>query len=308
MTRRRDVVGLEAVLAFLCAVMAIAGLSSGVAEASSGQEQDITVYGVSAARLRDFIHTMTGPVTDRQLARWNDKLRICVFGLKPEFAAILVRTLQSAAESTNLKSSVDCNDPNVLIAAGNGHTEIMKSIIEKYPDMPFINNYIGMIYQTSNGISDHLRQKLTEAKAVRWYWSTEMTPNSDSSIGFFIQTDHGVVMQPHVDQSDISALRESSHRETHLAIVTINTDLAQGVSWGALGSYVAMVALTDPPMDASYPAYSIMSLFEVKIASKPDRLTEFDTRFLKAFYASENDVSASDQVDEIFRDMTRGRP
>lgn len=70
-------------------------------------------------------------------------------------------------------------------------------------------------------------------------------------------------------------------------LIIVDSTRVQGLNWGQLADYVALMALTNVDVDADVSdAPTILSLFGTAPDSRPQGLTAWDTAFLKALYHS----------------------
>jgi hypothetical protein len=75
-----------------------------------------------------------------------------------------------------------------------------------------------------------------------------------------------------------------------------------GLQWGQLAAYIAMIALTNPKLDTSFAGQnSILALFDGDPKSAPKDLTAQDQSLISTLYRSDSYQPASVQRSEMRR-------
>jgi hypothetical protein len=101
-------------------------------------------------------------------------------------------------------------------------------------------------------------------------------------------------------------LRAAAAHDLASVIVLVDFKQTEGLSWGQLADYIAMAALTNVDPDRNFSEVpSILALFNTAVQSRPQRLSDWDSAYLKALYHTER-MSRLQRVSialEIAREM-----
>lgn len=268
------------------------------AGAPSTEVDEVVVTGSRnpAEVIRNFVADVSAPVNgERQLARWDRTVCPGVAGLRGRYAQVLIDRLAVAAYRVGLDVGEPGCQPNIMIFATRDGNALAREIVEQNPRL------VSLYGDTGNTVGrQRIRDFQNVARAVRW-WHVTRTFTND-----------GIA----VDRGDTVAVRGSGrlHRNTRQdfdrVIIVLDINQAQGVPFGVLSDYVAMVALAQLDPTARTDAYdTVLNLFSERREGRPGPtgLTEWDVAYLQGLYEAPRDArNAQQQEGEIARRVQQG--
>lgn len=283
----------------LLAVSLIPAVTQAAAPPDAGET--ITVHGLTVTQLEHVLPRMAHAPANHQIARWEDTLHPCVFGLKPEFSEIIEGHLKAEAERLHVKVKEQCDDPNVLIIASESGAEVVRETLDKHPNLALRDADAAPTYLNNVKPTDADIQALKLNRPVRWYCSSEVKANQGVFVRNALPTTAGFSTFPALQTDETSALGSLTHEILNLCVVVVDINQATGVSWGALSDYIAMAVLAGPPMTRAQPDLSVLSLFQPGSTPHPKAITAFDRTVLNALYTSDPKQEKPDQIYEMAR-------
>lgn len=293
------------------AVAAVAALMLGGQPAStpppatSAPPTTVDEVVVTAARpgetVRNFVADVAAPVQgERQLARWDRSICPGVAGMRGRYAQVMLDRIAVAAYRVGLDVGEPGCRPNVLIFATSDSTALARDIVENNQRLVSFYGDMG-----NTGGRAALRDFENTPRPVRW-WHVTRTMTSD---GF--QVSRGQDEPTQVTVRGSGRIRRNTRQDFDRVVIVLDVSRAQGVPFGAISDYIAMVALAqlDPTADThGYP--TVLNLFAEHAAgaTPPTGLTDWDVAYLQGLYGARRDArNTGQQVDDITRTMRTDR-
>lgn len=256
---------------------------------------------VTAARpgetVRNFVSDVATPVRgERQLARWDRTICPGVAGMRGRYAQALLDRIAVAAYRVGLEVGEPGCRANVLIFATADSQALAHDMVE--------NNLRLVSFYGDDGNTAgraRLRDFETTPRPIRW-WHVTRTVTSD---GFVVSRGEFVEVR------GSGRLRRTTRQDFDRVLIVLDVSQVQGVPFGAISDYIAMVALAqlDPTADtAAFP--TVLNLFREPAEghARPTGLTDWDIAYLQGLYGSRRDArSLGSQIDDIVRTMRTDR-
>ena len=257
--------------------------------ADGGADPDIVVTGQSLQALDDYIEELTES-PHGQIARWNGEICPRALGLSPSQNAYLAGAVADVAREVRIPVERGACRANILIVITEEADEFVRLLLKRHPRL---FGAFGSGRPPAAAV-----EALAAPRPVRWV-NASAWGNGQGA--------------PLVDGNNwvysTSRLQETTRENATLSLVIVDSTKVGGVTWGALSSYLAMVALARPAPDLDLGGSStILSLFRNRDQKRrgPKTLTQRDREFLRGLYSSKANVSASAQRLEIRRRMEKG--
>lgn len=253
--------------------LAAAAQTTGQAPASPKEEQEIRIVGQrlkDALRKRVTANTQTGP--SDQIAFWDRQICPRVHGLDKAQADFIVARIAAVAKSVKLRTGKSSCATMLDIVVMPRPQPLARAIAEAFPDR-------------SSKVRAAL-QRFAESpdEAARWISLT-----NECGRGCSLPN---------------SRIEKATRPTLQAMVILIEADRLAGVTIGQLSDFIALVALTNPPMGPG-TSESILSLFGGEGADRPAGMTRTDEIFLTALYASPEGASAAAQRASIVSRMER---
>jgi hypothetical protein len=296
--------GLVCGLVFAGVVLAVSGV---LAQPAAPPVEDVTVTGTKSRQVIErFVKSLAMPTRlTGKIARWEDGICPVTDGLPPTFSKFLLRHIKDVAASVGapVDSHRSC-EPNIQIVFTKNPQALLDDIHKKAPDLL--------------GYFDNDDQRARAAKIARpiqaWYTTQTVDlrghahPDTAHSGGLMIYFNPKLppIFVPHGVAANVTGSRlEDGVRSTfyHVLIVA-NPDDLKDYEMGALGDYIAMLALSQlDSLDSCQQLPSIVNMLAKSCASKTEVLTENDTAYLRGLYSSSPDGNLNLQEDAIAYQM-----
>lgn len=273
--------------------------------ASNAPSTTVDEVVVTAARpgqtVRNFVADVAAPVRgEGQLARWDRTICPGVAGMRGRYAQVLLDRIAVAAYRVGLDVGEPGCRPNVLVFATSDSNALARDIVE--------NNHalVSFYGDTGNaGGRAALRDFESTARPVRW-WHVTRTMTSDG-----LMVGRGQDEPTQVTVRGGGRLRRNTRQDFDRVVIVLDVARAQGVPFGAISDYIAMVALAQLDPTAATGAYpTVLNLFADQAAGRPAPagLTDWDVSYLQGLYGARRDArSVGSQVDDITRTMRTDR-
>lgn len=251
--------------------------------------EDILVTAPAFDALDKYVAELTDTPNGKQIDRWNSAICALAVGLASEKNAFLAGHIDAAARQIRIPVERPGCRPNILVVVTEEPDIFARQLLKRHPKL--FGAYGGdMAPAAASGA-------LLAPRPVRWV--------NASSWG----NGHGA---PVVDGNrnfvySMSRLQETTRENATLSLVIVDATRISGVTWGELGSYIAMVALARPSADVTPEGPTILSLFQSRDANqkRPASLTRWDREFLRSLYSTKANASASLQRSQIQSSMDR---
>lgn len=253
-----------------------------------------------------FVEQASSPPSGTRPARWNREICISVTGMRVDMAQYMIdRVAQTAVDAGVDVQGPGCQPNVVIFATDNGQalaTELVSGSRRAF--RPFV--FGGRTYN---------RQELARFQAsqapVRW-WHVNLMVEPES--GMIVQNVIGdeVCMQMNgvgciagLDVRDMSRMRSNVRFDLAWVIIILDMSKMEGVQFGALSDYVAMVSLTQVDPYATLPdTESILNLFNQGPGG--EHLSSWDRQYLSSLYSTTtNRASASSQASSVSYRLAR---
>jgi hypothetical protein len=257
--------------------------------------------------IRSFVQELSAaPTGENQLARWDRRICPGVAGVRAHQGQMLIDRLAQRAFQVGLDVGEPGCRPNVLIFVTPDSDVLARQIVDGYPDLV---GYHGSQAAQTRG-HEALEQFASTPRAVRW-WHVSQTVSRDGHVLGEEQTQmsrSGGLRNAQIVRDDTGGrLQRATRQDFSRVLIIIDARRAAGLSFDALGDYVAMAALAqlDPDADVSNQS-SILNLFVSHDAATPGptAMTDWDLAYLHGLYdAQRNAVSARRQEGQITRSM-----
>lgn len=287
-------------IALLCAV-ARAAPAEPVAAPSSSSLPPVTLEAQREA-LAEQAHQFVGKVSgsswatavDRPLELWRQPVCLAVAGLHPEAELIFRRFTQIITEAGATVGGSGCT-PNLIVVLTT-EPEAFLGAWRKRDRRLFGSANPGLV-----------EQFLTRALPVRvWYNSgfagkdaAAGAPSSALSSAAVASSGPGgatTSTQTQLMLLDIPTFPEESGGtrlsltavpDLSSAIVVVDLKQCEGIGWGALTDYIAMVSLTNVDLGSNFGDMpSVLALFSAPAERRLTGMTNWDRAYLKAVYHS----------------------
>jgi len=285
--------------ALLCGV-AGAALAEPVAPPSSSTLPPVTLEAQRAA-LAEQAHQFVGKVSgsswanavDRPLELWRQPVCLAVAGLRPEAELIFRRFTEIITEAGATVGRNGCT-PNLIVVLTT-EPEAFLSAWHKRDSRMFGAANPGLV-----------KQFFTRALPVRVWYNTSFAgdgvggapSNALSSAAMAGVGPGGAISstQTQLMLLDIPTFPEvpggtrlslTAVPDLSSAIVVVDLKRCEGIGWGALTDYIAMVSLTNVDLDTNFGDMpSVLALFSAPADTRLTGLTSWDRAYLKALYHS----------------------
>ena len=266
-------------------------------DAQATQLDDILVEGQRLEQAaRAFIEEVGEPPRGTRPARWNRNLCISVSNLRADLAQFMIDRIAMAALDAGADVDGPGCRPNVIILGTDNGPQMATELVR--------GARLG--FRPTSGSTNLGAQALerfqTSDAAVRW-WHVTLPTLAD--------TGEVVIREPNeprtVTVRDGSRMRSNIRYDLGWVVIVVDMSRTNGVSFGALSDYVAMVTLAQvDPTVAAPPRSSILTLF-----SDPEgtsSLTDWDKDYLRALYeVPPNRANSHQQESMMARNMIRNR-
>jgi hypothetical protein len=238
-------------------------------------DQNIVVTAQTQKALRDFTEALSDTGPTGQIGRWKE---FCpaVIGIQPEEAEFMVGRIGAVAESIGLHADSPGCRPRTLILFTTDATALASEFARHYP-----------ITLRTDG-RGKLKRFVASALPIRWLSVTD-----PCGIGCTLPNSH-IVM--------------STNPAFQAMIVIVDAKQIAEFNLGELSDYLAVIALSNPPLAAARPRDSILSMFAgPHPADRRFTLTGTDRSFLAGLYRSPTGMAADAQRGAIVTHMKRDR-
>ncbi len=261
------------------------------AAAQETPRDDLVVTAHTREMIENFVREISDPAQSGQLARWNGVICSGVIGLAAPHAGFVNARIGEAARIAHLTPDEDgCRRPNILIIVDPQAQALAERIARRFP-------------KTLGNDGRAKLQAFARADGpVRWVARTDLVPYDDSPM---TEVQTGQLARP-LGKLANSRIEKSTKTIFTQMLIVVDSARIGDVQLGGLADYLAMVALTRPPLGKAPPEQSILTLFERNAAERAGAaLTEVDRGYLAGFYSGTGSMSAQAQRSAIRTAMRR---
>lgn len=255
-----------------------------------GQGEPVTIRAVQR-QARD-IAVRQGDWRDVPLARFEDRLCPGVTGLTPEVAALIIDRVRANARMLDVRVQDDGCAPNFVIVFTPDGEALLRRLMEENP----------MNFQYLN---QGQKDDILEPGPVHVWTSVEPRTLTGMPIAQARDLTRPPVMGVHAAHTRIYT---TTRRDITSVMIAFDNEAVRDLSVGQLADYATMRGLAQTRPAGGLSIDSILSLFEEGADAPPQRLTNFDTAYLRALYADLPNLPAAmklGNVGEELRELTR---
>lgn len=237
-------------------------------------------------RVNDFVGGITMAASGESLARWQVPLCPRVLGLPQQQIEFVEQRLARLAANAGLRVDTAPCSMNLVVIMTPEPEKLLQELFHERPRR----------FNTERGITG-VKRFIGGGAAVRaWY-------NACSAPGGRQQLNSVGNLQCNVGEPG-SRLKFHALRAIYSVIVVVDLNRIEGLKFGQLSDYIAMIGLA-PIRDAANvgDAPSILRLLNASVTDKPATLSAWDQAFLKSLYRT--DPSNVTQIWQIKHAMAR---
>lgn len=255
------------------------------ADSAAQVEDRVTVIGrrLPEQSLRafasDFVTQIAAPASASSgYARWERRVCIGLEDVREDAAALILDRIYDVARELGLRSGAPGCAPRIVIFFVDDGPALASGMVRQAPSMfrPF-----GGEAGVTRGLHA-LEEFASSDAAVRW-WHISMPVDRAGSPA--IELPGALNPGPPVVAGANSFITNSVRDELWAAYVIVDTSKLEGVAWGQLADYLAMVSLAQIDPNARPGGYeTILNLFHGSPSATAPGLTDWDMSYLRALY------------------------
>ena len=246
---------------------------------------------VEAARHREllvqqaksFVGRIAAKPYDSSMARWQTVAPICplVAGLPRDDGEYILTRVSSIAAAAGAPLAGEHCKANLYIVVSATPDVLLKS---------WNKRDVNMFGDEADQGGGKMRKFLNSKSPIRVWYNAELYSEEGTPLGNREGRTNG--------RAQATRIVFNSARDLTSALVMIDGPRAQGVNFGQLAAYIAMVGLAEVRADADLTdAPTILHLFSGPANDRPAGLSRWDQAFLKALYRTEQ--TDRQQLEEI---------
>jgi len=238
------------------------------------QLESVTVEAERRRQLIDkqvgqFVYSVVGPAMAESLARWNVPVCFATAGLAAAEAEFVKHRLSQIATDAGVATGgPDCG-PNFVVIVTPEPEKLLKAWWSEEH----------RLFNRDRGLGGVNRFIETDQPVRVWHNACNAPPGITAD-AFSTIEDCGTGMLG-------SRITRAAVRAIYSAIVAVDLTKIEGLTFGQVADYVAMVGLAQlRPSPELGAVPTILGLFAASSADRPNGMTEWDQSFLKAVYAT----------------------
>ena len=246
-------------------------------------------------RVTEFVQKLAHVDRDESLKRWNQPVCPLVAGLAQAQGEFMLARISDVARRAAVPLADEHCRPNFYIVATADPEQLLKAWKQRDRNL-----YGG-------AMPGQIRRFLDHDRPVRIWYNASLAAAGGGPIQPQA-ADAGVDFVPTNRRAKASRLQFNDIMVFGSVIVVINLQRVQGLHYGQLTDYVALLGLAQLDADADLgSAPSILQLFSAHPPQPlPEGLSDWDLQFLQALYATEQ--TSFTQRNQIIQMMMRGLP
>jgi hypothetical protein len=268
-------------LAAISAMLGLIGSGASAGQQSPADKTELDPVAVESShrnprinpQVSEFVSSIARPVQHESMARWS--VHVCVFaaGLLPNEGDFVERRIaEVAAEAGIPVEPAGCNANFVIVVT----PEPEAFLREWWKEQP-------QVFNTERGVAGVERMISTDQPVRVWH----NVCNVPSALARNYRVNVQLDCNADAGSSLGSRITRAAVRSIYTAIVVVDFRKIQGLTWGQVADYVAMVGLAQLRANAETGAVpTILSLFSEGGDDRAKALTVWDQAFLKSVYAS----------------------
>jgi hypothetical protein len=277
---------------------ALAASAAAVPPEASNSLDQVTVEAHRQAleeRVTAFVQTLAHVDPEESLKRWNHPMCPLVAGLPQTQAEFMLARISDIARRASVPLGNERCQANFYIVATSDPEQLLHSWKQRD------RNLYG------SAMPGQVRRFLDHDRPVRVWYNASFEEGSGGPLSPQA-SDLGTNYVPTNRRSKATRLQFNDIMVFGSVIVVINLQRVQGLTYGQLTDYVAMLGLAQPDADADLgSAPSILQLFSAHPPQPlPQTLSDWDVQFLRALYATEQ--TSFTQRNQIIQMMIRELP
>lgn len=216
-----------------------------------------------------FVYSIVGPAMVESLARWNVAVCIVTAGLTTAEAEFVKHRLSQIATDAGVPLGGPNCGPNFVVIVNPEPEKLLKEWWSEEH----------RLFNRDRGLGG-VNRFIQTAQPVRVWHNACNAPPGISAHAFSTMAHCGAGVTG-------SRLTRAVVRAIYSAIVAVDLTKIEGLTFGQVADYVAMVGLAQiRPSPELGEAPTILGLFATSGTDRPKRMTEWDQSFLKAVYAT----------------------
>lgn len=265
----------------LTAIAAILGLIGAGASAGQQSPADTTELDPVAVKsthrnprinpqVSEFVSSIARPVQHESMARWS--VHVCVFaaGLLPNEGDFLQRRIAEVAAEAGIPVEPPGCNANFVVVVTPEPEAFLRDWRAEEPGL----------FNRERGVAAVDRMMRTDQPVRVWHNACNAPPGLARNFRLNVAWDCNT-------GSLGSRITRAAVRSIYSAIVVVDLRKIEGLTWGQVADYVAMVGLAQLRADAETGTVpTILSLFADSGDDRAKALTVWDQAFLKSVYAS----------------------
>ena len=245
-----------------------------ITPATPEQLESVTVEAQRRRELIDkqvsqFVYSIVGPARAESLARWNVPVCVATAGLTAAEAEFVKHRLSRIAKDAGVPlGGPDCGPNFVVIVTPEPEKLLRAWWSEEH-----------RLFNRDRGLGGVNRFMQTDRPVRVWHNACNAPPGISADA--FSTIEHcGTGMLG-------SRITWAAVRAIYTAIVAVDLTKIEGLTFGQVADYVAMVGLAQiRPSPELGEVPTILGLFATSSTDRPKEMTEWDQSFLKSVYAT----------------------
>ncbi len=262
------------------------------AEPPTEEEPSTEIVVVTAPALDDMVRSFVGEISVAgqvgQLGRWDRSICPGVAGMRTRYAQALIDRIALIAHQVGLEVGEPGCRPNAMIFVTEDSDALAADIVRHHGTLVSRRNRAG----NTRG-REALEAFAETPRAVRW-WHVSRSVTSD---GFQVRQGEQTTVR------SIGRLGRGTREDFDRVLVIIDARRIDGIRFGSVADYVAMVVLAQLDPDADTVNYTtILNLFGGE-TNRPTTITAWDLAYLEGLYGAVRDADDGRQERDIRRRM-----
>jgi hypothetical protein len=222
-------------------------------------------------QVSEFVSSIARPATHESMARWS--VHVCVFaaGIRPSESEFLRRRIGEVAGEAGIPVEAPGCRANFVVVVTSDPEGFLRDWWHEEHNL----------FTRERGVAPVERMIRTDRPVRVWHNACNAPPD--------LAREYRLSVQWHCNAPGAlgSRLTRAAVRAIFTAIVVVDMRRIEGLPWGQVADYVAMVGLAQLRTDAETGAVpTILNLFKDGGEDRAKALTVWDQAFLKSVYAS----------------------
>jgi hypothetical protein len=265
------------------------------------QDVVVTASPKRVEEIRQFLKTLARPTDSDQLVRFDNPICPAALGLSQAYNDAIVREIRASAQKLPIKVAPQKCDANLGVVFVEDSPAFLRLLKAKR----------GRIFA---GMSNSNFERLVEGKGPIYAWHKAVSRDADGILlsgSSTLSASDGSIkeVKGSAVRATNSRITQATLPEISMALIVIELKAGVGKSVTQIADYALMRALTQTSRNddafASSGINSVLTLFRPAqdSLSAPAGLTAWDVAYIKALYATKNNVKANMQLSTMSRVM-----